>query len=262
MASVSSDPSQIAERRRTGSILSSPFEAHARSVIGEPGSSSSDNSNTVTGEGAQHEGGFSQVVVQRKQSATSQPNKGGPSGWQSLLNSSSSPAEQPLNTAEAVESSLPEKRKEDDPAGSVGGSHRDSPNCAGNATRVSTRGEMEMISLTSGKHHDESDQTHEEQNFPEGHTGSVLAGQTRRSLPRRTPSEASLARPKFNLMVYAGWVPPSLRTSPIGGWIDNRLTDGHMGSCEVSGADRSGIHGLSLSSKPLLPLPWDVTHNH
>ena len=253
-AEVSSDPRQLVERRRTGNFLFSPFEAHAQTVTSECGPSFS-NSSTATGASAQDEGAFSQVTTQRKQNITSQPDKSAYSGWQSLQTSSSSSAEEAAsNTAEAVKSSLLEKREKDGLA-SNGSLQSAQAEGAGNAADASIGAEMEMISLTSGKYHEESEKTHEEQDVSEAHMGSVLAGQTRRPLPCRTPSEASLARPKFNLMVYAGWVPPSLRTSPIGAWTDSRLSDANMGSFELLSADQSGINSLDPCSKPLLPSP-------
>ena len=88
--------------------------------------------------------------------------------------------------------------------------------------------------------------------------GAGLTRQRSHSLPCSALGAALPERPKFNLMVYAGWVPPSLRTSPIGSWADKRLSGPWNQSYEhLQETDRSQPSNIDLlmSSKPLLGFP-------
>ena len=228
----------------------SPFEAHAQTVTRECESSCS-SSNKAGGDSEPSEERCYNDELERKQSAFGQPENSATSRWQNPQASSIGSAEEVTDTSDAAGMSLLENKEEGSLACSIPSPHTARMRQGSIAADASIVVEMEMVSLAPEKHHDASEQHN---SILEELMGSEVTGQGRRSLPGRTPSEASLARPKFNLMVYAGWVSPSLRTSPIGAWIDDRLTDGHMGSSELSSADRSTIHSLDLSSKLLLPL--------
>ena len=232
VASVSKGTENHAERKTSGHIpFRSPFEAHAHRDTDDCGSST-DDSSTAAGDTAQIEERASDIVVRMKQNAPSEPGTGASAERQSPLTGSSSSAEQGLATSEASGSTLWIKGDAGSSACSTGspqGAYRASSGIAA-AAAVSSGAEMEMISLSSKEQHDVT----EVHRSLEEHAESELATRGRRSIPCRTPSEASLSRPKFSIRVYAGWLPPSLRTSPTGGWIKNGLTDRQMGSSEES----------------------------
>lgn len=246
-----------AEQRTTGHIpFRSPFEAHAHRDIGDGGSGTEHSSSTAAGYAintANIEEGDSDTVVFREQSAPSQPDDSASGKWQNPLTGSSSSGEQALATNEAASSSLLNEGNNGSLAYSSGSPHGacPAPASAGEAADVSIRAEMEMVSLGPKKHPD----VFEAHSFLEEHTESEMAMCRRRSIPCRTPSEASLMRPKFSITVYAGWLPPSLRASPTGGWMDNGLTDRQMGSSDEWSLHRSRKNSLDLTSMPLLPLP-------
>ena len=255
------DTEAWARRRATIHLpLKSPFEAHPEimGVLLDSADSPADQSSST---GNQREGGTANADGGRRCSASQasgrQPgdadveaSAGAVRKQKSLENlveiGSSRDAKQApaVDTKKAQGNLLPSESSVSNAARSSISHLRAPHSAASNAPDASmaqhaSQEEVEMVSLTLNEHETLG-----------------LARRRSQSLPCRTSrSEALLDRPRFNLMVYAGWLPPSLKTPPPGGWTDSvsanrqRLDESHLD------LDRSQRSSIDLSSKPLLGLP-------
>ena len=135
-----------------------------------------------------------------------------------------------------------------------------------------------------GEFHDASDVAHAQRISPpelemvslaspdeEGGLQGQVSRHTSQSLPCSPTSAAAPCgpreKPRLSLMVYAGWLPPSLRASPIGAWsdVDSGLPVWRTWSHAYDAHDhpdasdsRQQLHSVDLSSKPLLSLCSDT----
>ena len=215
VAALSRDPDHWARKTIGNFPWRSPFEGFAQTVRHDC-SARCVNSTTADGNGGQGGERCAYHVVGRKHSEPAKPVSGF-STWPALQMSSCRHAEQVLASPEAPGSSSPDEGDEGSSLCSSADHQTASLLPARDAAGVSIRAETEMVSLTSKEHCE----TSEEHGSCEEHAGAELASQRSRSLPCRTTSEASLARPRFNLVVYAGWLPPSLKSS-----LGSELTTG------------------------------------